>query len=65
MVIKVKDGRRFIIRDRETGTEITRARSIGDAQEIIDKFEEEDTRDGIYEDNFYEIYDDLNKEVVI
>lgn len=62
---KVKDNRPIVIRARESGDEITRCWGINTAKEIIEEFENEDKKDGIYEENFYEIYNDRTKEVVL
>lgn len=64
MKIKVRDVRRFIIRDRETGTEITRNHTIQGAKEIIEDFEMQDKLEGVFEENFYEIYDSVKEEIV-
>ena len=42
------------IRDRQTGTVIEEAKSMKEALEIIDQYEQQDVKDGIYEANFYE-----------
>ena len=63
-IIKVKDARRFVIRDRQAGNEITRARTIDRAKEIIEEFEEQDKKENIFEKDFYEIYDSLKDEII-
>ena len=55
---------KYVIRDREAGNEIVRSNTLKQAQMILKKFETEDKKDGIYEENFYEIYD-LEKEEII
>lgn len=62
--MNVKDNRPIVIRDREAGNEITRCWGINQAREIIEEFEEADKKEGIYEENFYEIYNDRTKQIV-
>ena len=45
----------YIVRDRLAGNYIDFAESYEEGVEIIHAFEEEDKRDGIYEENFYEV----------
>ena len=42
------------IRDRQTGTVIEEAESMKEALGIIEKYEQQDAKNGIYEANFYE-----------
>ena len=51
---------RFVIRDRETGTEIIRFKELADAKMMLEDFEMQDKLDGTYQENFYEIYDYRN-----
>ena len=46
---------KYIIRDRETGTLIYEFNSRREAQKELEAYEEQDKRDGIYEEGFYEI----------
>lgn len=55
---------RFVIRDRETGTEIIRFKELADAKMMLEDFEMQDKLDGTYQENFYEIYD-TEEEVII
>lgn len=63
-VIKLKDVRRFIIRDSETGNEIVRANTLQEALDILEQFENEDKDNAIYVEGFYEIYDTENEEII-
>lgn len=56
--------KKFIIRDRETGTCIEEVETLDDAKKLLKKYEEEDKQDGIYEENFYEIYDAELEEII-
>lgn len=55
---------RFIVRDRETGTVIETSASLSGAIDLLNSFEEQDKNDGIYEENFYEIYDTLEERII-
>lgn len=56
---------RYIIRDRETGRgEIEAFATIEEAKKKIEEYEEQDKADGIYEENFYEIYDTETEEII-
>lgn len=46
---------KYIIRDREAGNIIESFKTLEEAEKKLKKFEEEDKKDGIYIDNFYEI----------
>lgn len=46
----------FIIRDRETGTFIDEFATLAEAVAALREYEDDDKRKGIYEANFYEIY---------
>ena len=54
----------YLIRNRETGTEIEQADSYSEAIGIIEKYEAEDKANGTYVDGFYEVYDTILEEVV-
>lgn len=45
----------YIIRDRETGTEIEEAKTYGEAFTIVMQYENEDKKNGNYTENFYEV----------
>lgn len=46
---------RWIIQDREAGNFIDEFATLIDAEIALDKFEEDDKLEGIYEEDFYEI----------
>lgn len=54
----------YLVRNRETGTEIEQADSYSEAIDIIQKYEAEDKANGTYVDGFYEVYDTILEEVV-
>ena len=45
----------YIIRDRETGTEIEEAKTYSEAFQIVMQYESEDKKNGDYTEDFYEI----------
>ena len=51
------------VADRETGTFIELVKSVEAGKELIKKFEENDKKEGIYEDDFYVIVDAFHREV--
>jgi len=55
---------RFAIRDREAGNIINVVTSIEDARKTIREYEEQDKIENVYEENFYEIYDLLEEQIV-
>lgn len=55
---------RYAVRAREAGDEIEVADTLLAAKEIIDRFENDDKAYGIYEENFYEVYDRVTESVV-
>lgn len=56
---------KYVIRDRETGAnEMEAFATIEEAKKKIEEYEEQDKADGIYEENFYEIYDSEKEEIV-
>lgn len=55
----------FEIRDRQGGNFIDSFDSLEDATYALDEHEEADKLDGIYEENFYEIFDTINNEIVV
>ena len=44
----------YVVRDREAGNAIEYCDSLSEGEKIISRFEEEDKKDGIYTENFYE-----------
>jgi hypothetical protein len=50
--------KKYIIQDSEAGNVIEEASSYEKAQEIINKYETEDKKEGTYTPNFYEIKED-------
>lgn len=44
----------YIIQNRETGTEMEVCNTIEIAKKTIETFENEDKKNGVYEENFYE-----------
>lgn len=51
----------YIIRDREGGNPVERVNTLEEAQALLQKYEEEDKKDGTYTADFYEIYDVENE----
>ena len=47
----------YVVRDREAGNVITQFETMEEAQKEIEKYEEQDKKDGVYVEDFYEIYD--------
>ena len=46
---------KYIIQCRENGDLIEEVETLEKAKEILNKYEDDDKKDGIYEENFYEI----------
>lgn len=55
----------FEIRDRQGGNFIDSFDSLEDATYALNEYEEADKLDGIYEENFYEIFDSSKDEIVV
>lgn len=55
---------RYVIRDRQAGNLIDEYNDKDKAIYTLNLFESEDLVDGIYEANFYEVYDTINEEVI-
>ena len=56
---------RYLVRDRETGNyEIDWFVSYEEALAQLEEFEEKDRKEGIFEENCYEIYDMIEQEIV-
>lgn len=49
--------KRYIIRDRQAGNRIEGFVTLEEAMKRLAEFEAEDKEEGIYEPDFYEIYD--------
>ena len=47
----------IVIRDREAGNVITKFDTVEEAKKQLEKYEEQDKKDGTYTEDFYEIYD--------
>ena len=47
----------IVIRDREAGNVITEFDTVEEAKKELEKYEEQDKKDGTYTEDFYEIYD--------
>ena len=45
----------YVVRDREAGNVITQFETMEDAQKELEKYEEQDKKDGTYTEDFYEI----------
>lgn len=56
-----KDGMimKYIIRDRESGYEITSCTTLECAEKLLEEYEKEDKEDGIYTPDFYEIVEEV------
>ena len=52
---------KYVIRDREAGNAIITTYSYTEALRLKKEYEEEDKRDGIFEENFYEIIEQKMK----
>lgn len=55
----------FEIRDRQGGNIIDSFDSLEAAMYALNEYEETDKLEGIYEENFYEIFDTINNEIVM
>ena len=47
----------IVIRDREAGNVITEFETLEEAKKELEKYEAKDKKDGVYVEDFYEIYD--------
>lgn len=45
----------YVVRDREAGNVITQFETMEEAQKELEKYEEQDKKDGTYTEDFYEI----------
>ena len=55
----------FQIRDRQGGNVMDSFDSLEAATYALNEYEETDKIDGIYEENFYEIFDSSKDEIVV
>ena len=55
----------FQVRDRQGGNVIDTFDSLEAATYALNEYEEADKLDGIYEENFYEIFDSGKGEIVV
>lgn len=53
----------WIIRDREAGNKIDCFKTLEEAKKTLEEYEKQDKIDGIYEPNFYEIYNTEKEEI--
>lgn len=56
--------KRFMIRNKENGCQLTECETYDEAVLQIEEWEKEDKEDTSYIENFYEIYDTENKKVI-
>ena len=56
--------KRYIIRDREAGNIIEQFSTIEEAKKKLKEYENADKSEGIYTENFYEIYDTKKEEIL-
>lgn len=55
----------FKIKDRQGGNVIDSFDSLEAAMYALNEYEEADKLEGIYQENFYEIFDTINNEIVM
>ena len=55
----------FQVRDRQGGNVIDSFDSLEAAMYTLNEYEDADKLDGIYEENFYEIFDSSKDEIVV
>ena len=53
------------VRDRQGGNVIDSFESLEAATYALNEYEEADKLEGIYTENFYEIFDTINNEIVV
>ena len=56
--------KRYQTRDRQAGNVIDDFDTLEEARAAIERYEAEDERNGVYEPDFYEVYDTEREEVV-
>ena len=47
----------YVVRDREAGNVIEHFNTVEEAKKTLERYEEQDKKDGVYVEDFYEIYD--------
>lgn len=55
----------FKVRDRQGGNVIDSFESLEAATYVLNEYEEADKLEGIYTENFYEIFDTINNEIIV
>ena len=55
----------FEVRDRQGGNVTDSFDSLEAATDDLNEYEEADKLDNMYEENFYEIFDTINNEIVV
>lgn len=55
----------FQIRDRQGGNVFDSFESLEAATYALNEYEEADKLEGIYTENFYEIFDTINNEIIV
>ena len=55
----------FEVRDRQGGNVIDSFESLEAATYALNEYEEADKLEGIYTENFYEIFDTINNEIIV
>lgn len=55
---------RYVVRDSEAGNEIESFSTLEEAENFLQSCENDDEKHGIYEEDFYEIYD-KEKELIL
>ena len=55
---------RYITRDKEAGNKIEEFETLEEARAAIIRYEEQDKKEETFEEDFYEIYDTENEEIV-
>ena len=48
---------KIVIRDREAGNVIEHFNTVEEAKKTLERYEQDDRKDGSYTEDFYEIYD--------
>lgn len=55
---------RYWTRDREAGNKIECFEKLEEARKALAAYEEEDKKNGTFTDDFYEIYDEQEEEII-
>lgn len=53
--------KKFIIQDREAGNVIEKFKTLQEAKNKLQEYEEQDKAEGIFEENFYEIVKEIEE----